>query len=192
MSLPESPAARHETVAGEFSRLVEQTTDWAAPAPVDGWTALDVVDHLVSWFRGFLSAGGVELATGPSVADDPLAAWQHHADGVQSLLDERAGEEFTHTRLGPGQLAGTIDRFYTSDVFMHSWDLARATGQEPRLDQDFAAQMLEGMRPIEAMLRDSGQYGPAVPVSDDAAPVEQLMGFVGRDPGWRSPTRGTP
>ena len=190
MSLPESPAARHEVVAGEFSRLVEQTTDWAAPAPVDGWTALDVVDHLVSWFRGFLSAGGVELPTGPATGDDPVAAWHHHATGVQRLLDERTDEEFTHPRLGPGQLAGTIDRFYTSDVFMHSWDLARATGQEPRLDQDFAGQTLEGMRPIEAMLRDSGQYGPAVPVPDDAAPVEQLMGFVGRDPTWRSPTGG--
>lgn len=170
MSLPEAPAARHQVVAGEFARLVEQTTDWSAPAPVEGWTARDVVDHLVSWFGGFLSAGGVELPAGPSVADDPLAAWQHHANGVQTLLDERGDEEFTHPHVGPGQLAGTIDRFYTSDVFMHSWDLARATGQEPRLDQDFAGQMLEGMRPIESMLRDSGQYGRAVPVPDDAAP----------------------
>ena len=28
--------------------------------------------------------------------------------------------------------------------------------------------MLEGMRPIEQLLRNSGQYGPAVPVPDDA------------------------
>ena len=191
MSLPVSPAARHRAVAGEFSRLVGQTTDWAAPAPVDGWTALDVVDHLVAWFRGFLSAGGVELPAGPSVADDPRAAWQHHADRVQALLDERGDEEFTHPRLGPGQLAPTIDRFYTSDVFMHSWDLARATGRSPQLDEDFATQMLEGMRPIEAMLRGSGQYGPAVPVPEDAPAVEQLMGFVGRDPAWSPPARGT-
>lgn len=192
MSLPDSPAARHEAVAGEFSRLVEQTSDWAAPAPVDGWTALDVVDHLVSWFRGFLSAGGVELPSGPATTDAPVTAWHHHAAGVQGLLDERGDEEFTHPRIGPGRLADTIDRFYTSDVFMHSWDLARATGQEPRLDEDFAGQMLEGMRPIEALLRDSGQYGPAVPVPDDAPAVEQLMGFVGRDPAWRSPEGGTP
>lgn len=187
MSLPEAPAARHQVVAGEFARLVEQTTDWSAPAPVEGWTARDVVDHLVSWFRGFLSAGGVDLPGGPSVADDPPAAWQHHAAGVQALLDERGDEDFTHPHIGPGRLAGTIDRFYTSDVFMHSWDLARATGQQPRLDEDFAGQLLEGMRPIEAMLRDSGQYGPAVPVPDDAPAVERLMGFVGRDPAWRSP-----
>jgi uncharacterized protein (TIGR03086 family) len=185
MSLPESPAVRHQVVAEEFSRLVGQTTDWAAPAPVDGWTARDVVDHLVSWFRGFLAAGGVELEPGPSAADDPAAAWRHHVAGVQGLLDERGDEEFTHPYVGPHPLAAAVDRFYTADVFMHSWDLARATGQEPHLDEDEAGRMLEGMRPIEAMLRESGQYGPAVPVADDASAVDRLMGFVGRDPAWR-------
>ena len=192
MSLPEAPAARHEVVAGEFSRLVEQTSDWAAPAPVDGWAARDVVDHLVSWFGGFLSAGGVQLPAGPSAGDDPVAAWRHHADAVQALVDERGDESFTHPYIGPGQLATTVDRFYTSDVFMHSWDLARATGQEPRLDEDFAGQLLAGMQPIEAMLRDSGQYGPAVPVPADAPVVERLMGFVGRDPAWRPSAGDTP
>jgi len=185
MSLPESPADRHRAVAGEFARLVEQTSDWDAPAPVAGWTARDVVDHLVGWFGGFLSAGGVQLPTGPSAAHDPVAAWRHHADAVQGLLEERGEEEFTHPHVGPHPLARATDQFYTSDVFMHSWDLARATGQEPRLDEDFAGQLFAGTQPIEAMLRDSGQYGPAVPVADDAPVVERLMGFVGRDPGWR-------
>jgi hypothetical protein len=59
MPLPESPADRHAEVAAEFTRLVETTADWSAPAPVDGWSARDVVDHLVTWLPGFLAAGGV-------------------------------------------------------------------------------------------------------------------------------------
>lgn len=188
MTLPEDPATRHRVVAGEFSRLIGATTDWSAPAPVEGWTARDVVDHLVTWFPGFLSAGGVHLAAGPSVGDDPVAAWRHHADGVQALLDERGEEEFTHPFVGTYPLAVAADRFYLSDVFMHSWDLARATGQVARLDEDVAAEMLAGMRPIEAMLRESGQYGPAVAVPDDAPAVDRLMGFVGRDPSWTPTT----
>jgi uncharacterized protein (TIGR03086 family) len=191
MSLPESPAARHEVVAGEFSRLVGHTTDWSALAPVDGWTARDVVDHLVTWFPGFLAGGGVELPSGPSVADDPVAAWQHQADAVQAVVEQRGEESFTHPRAGTHRLADAVDQFYTADVFMHSWDLARASGQEPRLDDDFAGQMLAGMQPIEAMLRDSGQYGPAVPVPDDAPVVDRLMGFVGRDPAGRPGHGGT-
>ena len=185
MTLPDSPATRHGVVAGEFSRLVATTPDWAAPAPVDGWTARDVVEHLVDWFPGFLAAGGVTLPAGPPVADDPQAAWQHQADAVQVLVEQRGEESFTHPYAGTHRLADAVDRFYTADVFMHSWDLARAGSQQARLDEDFAAELLEGMRPIEQVLRDSGQYGPAVAVPDDAPVVDRLMGFVGRDPAWR-------
>ena len=191
MSLPETPAGRHAVVAGEFGRLVAQTPDWSAPSPVDGWTARDVVEHLVDWFPGFLAAGGITLPAGPPVAQDPQAAWQHQADVVQALVEERGEESFTHPYAGTHRLADAVDRFYTADVFMHSWDLARAGGQDPGLDEDQAATMLAGMQPIEAMLRDSGQYGPAVPVPDDAPAVDRLMGFVGRDPAWRPAEGGT-
>ena len=189
MTLPDVPAARHDVVAGEFSRLVAATPDWSAPAPVDGWTARDVVAHLVEWFPGFLAGGGVDLPAGPPVADDPVAAWQHHTDAVQALVEQRGDDPFTHPHAGSHRLADAVDQFYTADVFMHSWDLARAGGQDAALDEDFAARLLEGMRPIEQLLRDSGQYGPPVPVAADEPVVDRLMGFIGRDPGW-SPGRG--
>ena len=75
-----------------------------------------------------------------------------------------------------------IDRFYTTDVFLHTWDLARATGQDEQLDAKACAELLEGMGPIEEVLRSSGQYGPAVPVSADADVQTKLIGFIGRDP----------
>lgn len=184
MALPPAPAERHAAVAGELTRIAAATTDWSAPAPVEGWTARDVVGHLVGWFPGFLAAGGVELPPGPSVEDDPLGAWRHQSEVVQALLDDRGDETFTHPHVGTHRLEEAVAMFYTADVFMHSWDLARATGQEPRLDEEAAAQMLEGMRPLESVLRDSGQYGPAVPVPDGASAVDRLMGFVGRDPRW--------
>lgn len=37
----------------DFGRLVGAATDWSAPAPVPGWTARDLVRHLVDWFPGF-------------------------------------------------------------------------------------------------------------------------------------------
>lgn len=185
MPLPDAPAARHAVVAREFTRLVEATHDWASPAPVQGWTARDVVDHLVTWLPGFLSSGGVDLPAGPAAAADPVAAWRHHADAVQALVEERGGEDFTHPFLGTQPLAQAVDRFYVSDVFMHSWDLARASGQSARLDEGFAGELLSGMTAMEDVLRSSGQYGPAVPVPETASVVDRLMGFVGRDPAWR-------
>lgn len=188
--LPTEPAPRHRAVAATFTALVERTHDWEAPAPVAGWTARDVVDHLTSWFPSFVHAGSpYGWNQRHHAADDPAAAWREQCTAVQLLLDDPAQAEsrFQHPRLPPGRLDEAIDRFYTADVFMHAWDLARATGQEVELDPDLAEELLAGMRPMESMLRESGQYGPAVPVAADAGVVDQLVGFIGRDPGWRPP-----
>lgn len=181
------PAARHRRIAATFTDRVRDAKAWDAPSPVPGWTARDVVGHLVEWFPPFLAAGaGVELPSGPSVQDDPVAAWQAHCDGVQALLDDpdTALRMLTNRHLGEVPLDQAIDRFYTSDVFMHTWDLARATGQDDQLDTDFCAVLLAGMEPLEDVIRSSGQYGLRVPTPDDADARTRLIGFIGRDPLW--------
>ena len=187
MALSDQPAKRHREVGGAFASRVRGTQVWDTPAPVDGWTARDVVRHLTEWFPGFLAAGtGIELPKGPSVDDDPVAAWQVHCDAVQAVLDkpDTADRVLVNPHIGEVPLDRAIDQFYTSDVFMHTWDLARATGQDDRLDIDFCAQLLAGMEPMEGIIRSSGQYGPRVNVTLDADPQTKLLGFIGRDPFW--------
>src|SRR5690606_4382210 len=106
---------------------------------------------------------------------------------VQALLDEEstAKQPFEHPRVPPQSLATTIGNFYTADVFMHTWDLARGAGVEIALDPALCTELLQGMVAIEEIMRSSGQYGPAVPVPDDADPQSRLLGFIGRDPGWQ-------
>jgi uncharacterized protein (TIGR03086 family) len=188
MTLSElSPAEKHRTIAGTFTDRVHATKSWDVPSPVAGWTARDVVRHLVAWFPGFLSSGtGIALPAGPGVDDDPAGAWQSQADAVQALLDDPAtpGRTFSNPHTGDHPLDQAIDRFYTADVFMHTWDLARATGQDDRLDPAYAELLVTGMEPIEEMMRSSGQYGPRVAVPADADAQTRLLGFIGRDPFW--------
>lgn len=183
-----TPAERHRRHSADFARLTEQVEDWSAPAPVDGWTARDVVAHLVDWFPGFLSAGaGIELAEVPAVADDPVGAWREHSAQVQALLDDAAtaGRRFNNPHTGEHPLPEAVDRFYTTDVLLHSWDLSRAAGLlDHSLDPDECAAMLPGLVQMEDALRDSGQFGPAFPVPPDAPISDRLMGFLGRDPGF--------
>jgi uncharacterized protein (TIGR03086 family) len=187
MALHESAAERHREVAGHFGAIAGVVKQWAAPAPVPDWTARDVVGHLVEWFPGFLSGGGVTLTpVSVSVDEDPVAAWAAHAAAVQELFDD-GDREFAHPMVGPHRLADAIDMFYTSDIFMHTWDLAKAAGADPKLDPDYAGMLLAGMQPMDEMLRRSGQYGPKVPVSPDAPVQDRLMAFVGRDPAWGPP-----
>jgi uncharacterized protein (TIGR03086 family) len=186
-ALSDQPAERHRQVAGRFTDSVRGARVWDAPSPVDGWAARDVVRHLVEWFPAFLAAGAeIELPKGPSVDEDPVAAWQVHSDGVQAVLDDPASADrkLTNPHIGTLALPGAIDQFYTTDVFMHTWDLARATGQDDRLDPDFCADILGGMAQMEDVLRSSGQYGPRVEVPADSDAQTRMIAFIGRDPFW--------
>ncbi|PRX44534.1 uncharacterized protein (TIGR03086 family) [Prauserella shujinwangii] len=180
------PARQHADDAARFTALVESASaaDWARPSPVAEWTAFDIVRHLVEWSRGFLKGAGIELPA-LDVEADPAAAWKQHVTDIQAVLDDPAGRVLSNPNTGEMPVDEAIDRFYTADVWMHSWDLAKALGREPDLGQERCATALEAMRPIEPMLRDSGQFGTAVPVTDDASPQDKLMAFLGRDPAWR-------
>ena len=187
MALSDRPADRHREIACAFTDRVLGTRRWEAPAPVDGWVARDVVRHLTQWFPAFVAASaGVQLARGPVVDDDPVAAWQIHSDAVQALLDDpaTAGRVLADPHLGELPLDRAVDQFYTADVFMHTWDLARATGQEEGLDLDFCGELLAGMERMEEAIRSSGHFGARVPVPDDADVQTKMLGFIGRDPFW--------
>ncbi len=184
------PSEEYRSIAGRFGEVVHGVSAdaWDAPAPVEGWTARDVVRHLVEWFPGFLAGGSdVRLPPTGSVDDDPVGAWDGFAASVQDVLDDPATDDrsFSNPHTGDLPLAVAISRFFTADVFMHTWDLARATGQDDTLDPERCRVMVEGMEPIDDLIRSSGQYGPRVPVPDDADPQSRLLGFIGRDPSWQ-------
>jgi uncharacterized protein (TIGR03086 family) len=190
----QTPLQEWDEVAGAFTARVDgaEPTSWDSPAPVDGWSARDVVRHLLEWFPGFLEAGsGVRLQVSTSVDVDPVAAWHELADGVRALLADPAtsGKVLSDRHVGDVPLDRAVSQFFTADVFMHTWDLARATGQDDTLDPDRCAALLAGMEPIEEVMRESGQYGPVVhDVPADADPQTRLLAFIGRDPNFRPST----
>lgn len=142
-----------------------------------------MVGHLVEWLPGFVSRAGVTL-TPVAVADDPASAWRQRADEVQRVLEEQGDVVYASPMFGEMPLASAIDQFYTNDVWMHSWDLARALGVAFDLGDERCAAALTGMEPMDEVLRSSGQFGPRVPVPDDAPVQDRFVAFIGRDPGW--------
>jgi uncharacterized protein (TIGR03086 family) len=183
-----TPAEEWDEIGGGFTARVDGADpgSWGAPAPVPGWTARDVVRHLVEWFPGFLESGaGISLDVRASVDDDPVAAWHELQAGVRELLADPAtsAKVLSNPHIGDVPLDQAVSRFFTADVFMHTWDLARATGQDETLDPVRCAEMLAGMEPIEEVMRQSGQYGPVVfDAPADADPQTKLLAFIGRDP----------
>jgi uncharacterized protein (TIGR03086 family) len=187
MSVRSDAAVNHRTTAEGFGQRVRgaDPARWGDPSPVEGWDARDVVRHLVTWLPGFLEGGtGIRLSPVPSVDEDPVAAWESHAAHVQELLDDPATDDLVYQSqmFGDLPLAQAIDQFYTTDVFMHTWDLARATQQDASLDEDRCRAIYEGMLPMDEVLRQSDQFGPRVDVPEDASYQDKLIAFIGRQP----------
>ena len=190
----QTPADEWREIGGGFTAKVDGASpaSWDDPAPVEGWAARDVVRHLVEWFPSFLESGaGIRLEVPTSVDDDPVAAWHELERGVRDLLDdpETPDKVLSNPHIGDVPLDRAVSQFFTGDVFMHTWDLARATGQDDTLDPARCAELLAGMEPIEDMMRDSGQYGPRVEVPADADAQTRMLGFIGRDPQWTGTAR---
>jgi len=184
-STPASTADRFRAMSARFAEVVDGVPPgaWSNPAPCEGWVARDIVAHMVGWMPGLLQAGaGVDLPPMPSVADDPAAAWAALTNGIQALLDDpaSAAREFHHPQAGDHSLEAAISMFIIGDLFIHIWDLARATGQDETLDPVEVHHMRLGMEPIAEHLAASGHYAPVVVVPDDADEQTRLLALVGR------------
>ena len=184
-------AARFEKVAAAFTARVEAVPAdaWERPAPCDGWVARDVVRHLVEWLPGpgfLLGTFGVEPGPIPSVDTDPRGAWAVVRDAIQRALDDPAVAARVEDCGPPGRLSleAAVDMTCTPDVLIHTWDLARATGLDERLDADEVRRLvdgIEGMPPeVDEAMRGSGHYGARVDVADDADEQTRLLAFMGR------------
>src|SRR5690606_27898100 len=76
-------ADRYRQLAARFSYLVEAVPEegWSQPSPCEGWSAGDVLDHVISSELGFLERFGVAPE-----GDDP--SWAEVRDAMQDVLDD--------------------------------------------------------------------------------------------------------
>lgn len=184
LAIAGTPAERFSRVAGRFADRVDEVPPhaWSNPSPCAGWTARDVVEHLLDWVPSVIGKSGIEFP--PLPADEPAVAWAALSATLQAALDDPDIAQRTFDAGPPGELTveGAIDMLVVGDVLVHTWDLARAAGLDERLDEDIVAAMLDGILPMDEVLRASGHYGPKVVVADDADVQTKLLAFTGRDP----------
>jgi uncharacterized protein (TIGR03086 family) len=179
-------ADRYRKVAAGFTDRVAgvQSDDWDNSTPCEKWVARDIVRHVVQLAGSFLSQTAAANPSGPSVEEDPLGAWTAARDAIQAALeDPEIAAQTTETPLGPSTFEQTVGMFGVGDTLIHTWDLARATGQDETLDPTEVTRMFAGMQQFDdSMMRRSGAFGPAVDVPADADEQTRLIAFTGRRP----------
>ena len=181
-----SIADHYRLLAGAFTETVEAVPAdrWEDPSPCEGWSARDVVQHVIDSETGMLERVG--LAPDPPRPDaDTAATWTATRDHVQEVLDdpERAGLEYDGF-FGRTSFEKTIDQFACFDLLVHRWDLARAVGltSHEAMPPDEVTHAFEVGRSLGDNLRQSGTCGPEVDVSADADEQSRFLAFLGRQP----------
>lgn len=164
---------------------------WSAPSGCEGWTAADVVDHLITTQRDFLAERGLDAGPPVDGRDDPVAAWRGHADATTTLLADPAVASLAFDGFfGPTTVGETIDRFYVWDMLVHRWDIAQAAG----LDAGFSPAELEridaGADSFGEALYMEGICRPAVEIPEGADRATQVLGRLGRAAATTAGTQG--
>jgi len=176
-------AARYDAADRPLTELLDAVpaTRWASPSPCSGWTAADVVAHLIDTQRDFLATHGVELGAAPDVAADPAAAWREHAKQVTVALADGAvaAREFDGF-FGRTTVGAALEQFYVWDMLVHRWDIARATGDDDGLTAEELDRIEAGADSFGPALHMEGICGPAVDVPPDADRRTRVLSRLGR------------
>jgi uncharacterized protein (TIGR03086 family) len=181
-------AERYERIAAGFSARVEGCIgeQWSGPTPCTEWTTAAIVEHVIGVHRliqAMLEDGDV----GAHVTEAELvAAWSDSTGSMQSALRDRSrASKVVVTPFGEMSFEDLASRVVCSDTLVHTWDLARATGQDEHLDARAVEFAWTWMEPAGERLRASGDFGPAVVPPPDADAQTRLLCFLGRDAGTR-------
>jgi uncharacterized protein (TIGR03086 family) len=183
-------------LADRFGSVVDRVraSAWDAPSPCEGWSARDVLAHVVTSQRGFLAQRGIDASTSHPLdvdhptdsATDPRAAWHAHDERMRELLADpaAAGMEYDGV-FGRTTVGQSLVAFHGFDLVVHRWDIAVAAGLDERLGDDELDMLERSADGFGDHLYDDGVCKPALTVPDGADRQERVLARLGR----RSPAQ---
>ena len=158
-----------------------------SPTPCTEWTLRQLLNHMVygtAWIEDIFDGKTVEEVgdkfDGDLLGDDPLAAYDAAVRSATAALGRPGVMEFTcHLRRGDATGAQYATSMFT-DIFIHGWDIAIATGQAPMLDQELVAACYAIVEPNSERYANSPAFGTPIEVPADAGLQAKLLGMLGR------------
>jgi len=182
-----------------LSRALDQTGDIVArvrpgqaalPTPCRSWDVRALVNHLVDEVDQFakVTGGGERKHLGIDViGDDWAGAYRAAADSLLTAW-RRPGALDRTQKLPFGEVpaAWTVGQQIT-ELVIHAWDIAKATGQPTDLDPELGQLALDWVNDnIKPEFRrdeaTGGHIGPEVSVPAGAPLYDRIAAVGGRDP----------
>ena len=175
-------ADRYDRVSSGFNERLQRVgaDQWSLPTPCSEWTVRDLVTHVIDTQRRVLGLlGGSVTPADPE--GDLLAQW---GEASAALLDAardpvRADAE-VQAFAGLTRFAELVGGLACSDTVVHTWDLARATGQTEMLDAGAVEHCAGVIAGFGDAMRRPGGFGPALDCPADSDEQSKFLHFAGR------------
>ncbi|MEV8404692.1 TIGR03086 family metal-binding protein [Streptomyces niveus] len=178
-----------ETAAADALPVLRGVRDdqLALPTPCAEYDVHGLLDHLFQVITNFqvLAAKGESDfgAAAERLGDDRS---ERFAAEIAGLIGAWAAPGAEDGLTGAMNMpARTVGSMALGDLAVHSWDLARATGQPYEPAAAVVAALGEEFTALAPMARTMNVFGAPFPVGQDATPFESLLAETGRDPAWR-------
>ena len=184
-----SPAELYVDAMERTKRYVAgvRPDQWTGPTPCTEWNVRQLVNHIVSenlWSAELLKGKTIaevgDRLDGDLLGSNPQAAYDKSVQVARAAVEAPgAMEAVCHVSYGDISGASYAGDLFT-DLLIHGWDIAKATGQGTTLDPDLAAACYARVEPVKDELRASGVFGSDVPVAPDADLQTRLLALLGR------------
>ena len=169
--------------AAEMRRLVSEVRDdqLDCPTPCSDWTVADLLAHVHQLATVFTLNARKEQARPPeALVDDWREAIPGQLDDLAAAWRQASAWQGRVSAGGVEMDAADNAVVGIEELTVHGWDVARATGQDLRIDDA----RLDQVDRFFALFGEE-PFGPAARVPEGATRLEQTVASTGRDPSWR-------
>lgn len=166
-----------------LSRVTPDQLAW--PTVNDDWDVRALINHLVAgnqWIAELVRTGDAQRPSGDAIGDrDPKEAYDESWQRLIAAFEEPDALQRT-VQMPFGELpASAAAALRFSDTISHTWDLAKATGQDTNVAPELSETALAMARQrLEGQPRVAGRFKEPVPVPADACPADRLAGYLGK------------
>ncbi len=174
---------RYGRVADGFGAHLSGVTpdQWSQPTPCSEWNVSDLVVHVITTHRRIIATLDESQAAEVDSGGNLVAQWSDACTAVKTALaDSVRASQMVSGMFGEQSFESLVSRLLCADTLFHTWDIARATGQDDHLDTEAVVKAMEFLEPLDEAIRRPGGFAPKIEPPADADSQTRLLNFGGR------------
>lgn len=175
---------RYRRIAPSFEARVDGIAphQWGAPTPCSEWGVWDLVAHVIDVHHRMVAKLHGAEPVAVDIGEDLPRQWHNASNAArEGLADPGRASTLVYGPVGQQPFESLIEGLVCADVVVHTWDLARATGQDERLDPAVVSNAVAFLQSLDdAMHGGDETFAAKIEPTPGSDAQTKLLNFCGR------------